>query len=140
MSSAEVVAQMVVPNAPPGTNINCTSCANAVYDCLTGLNADATAGDNTGCGNQFSLEAAHFSNSGTVSEVTDYMESLGSGQTRIVTIQTGPNTSRALDVTNQNGTVYFIDGQSGQIVTPSPGVGIRLGYPSYNDPPVPWDK
>ncbi|WP_172822937.1 hemagglutinin repeat-containing protein [Granulibacter bethesdensis] len=121
-----------------GRNNNCTSCANAVYERLTGKNSAAVA-DNLGRGSELDLDAANFSKPATVSEVSHYMRGLKSGQSRLIIILQPGDTHHAIVATNLNGKVYFIDGQSGLVVNLNSEVKLRVGYPNFETPLVPWD-
>ncbi|WP_072563560.1 hemagglutinin repeat-containing protein [Granulibacter bethesdensis] len=122
-----------------GRNNNCVSCANAVYSRLTGENSSAVA-DNLGLGTSSHLDAAYFSAPGSVSEVTDYMKGLESGESRLIIVKQKGEVDHAIVATNLNGKVYFIDGQSGLIVNINPKFMLKVGYLNFESEKVPWEK
>jgi len=125
----EGVNPFYVEGAAPGVNTNCVSCANAVQARLTGQNAEAVANPPSGYANLNALLPSApfgFGDPTTPQAVVAEMQQAGSGATRPVIIEQN-GVDHVINVVNQNGKVYFIDGQMGAIVTLKPNVTVKLG-------------
>jgi hypothetical protein len=120
-----------VEGAGPGVNTNCVSCVNAAQQRLTGVSPSATA-DVTGYANQNGLLPSApfgFDAATTPDAVINEMLEAGDGAARPLIIQQPGNVQHVINVVNQNGQVYFIDTQMGQIVTLQPNIPVQLGRP-----------
>jgi Possible hemagglutinin (DUF637)/Pre-toxin domain with VENN motif len=119
-----------VANAGAGVNTNCASCTNAIYARLTGQDVNAVASPNTGYGTFNSLLPSApfgFQAETTLSNATAAILARGEGTTVPVVLIQGPGAPlHAIISTVRNGRVYFIDGQTGLIVTPNPSVVVRV--------------
>ena len=123
-----------VEDAGPGVNINCTSCANATQQRLTGTDPGAVASPSTGYGTKNALlPSAPMGFGAPISVDAAAAELLqrGEGATSPVIIQQGAGPSHVITATVQNGAVVFIDGQMGKIVTLQPNVVVELGRPGF---------
>jgi Papain fold toxin 1, glutamine deamidase len=122
-----------VPGAPPGTNVNCVSCANAAQARLSGLDAEATALPSARYGTPNDLLQSAplgFQVPTTVAAVEQQMIAAGDGAYGLVRIiQPNSEIEHVVNVVNRNGTVYFVDTQIGRIVTLPPNTVVRLGMP-----------
>jgi hypothetical protein len=121
-----------VPGAPPGTNVNCASCANAAQARLSGLDAEATAlpsGRYAAPSDLFQSVPLGFQPPTTVAAIEQQMLAAGDGAYGLVLIGPEGATQHVINVVNRDGTVYFVDTQLGRIVTLPPNVEVRLGTP-----------
>jgi hypothetical protein len=122
-----------VPDAPPGTNVNCVSCANAAQARLSGIDAEATALPSTRYGTPNDLLQSAplgFQAPTTVAAVEQQMIAAGDGAYGLLRIiQPNSEIEHVVNVVNRNGTVYFVDTQIDRIVTLPPNTVVRLGMP-----------
>jgi len=122
-----------VPDAPPGVNTNCISCANATQQRLLGTDPYTVAnpsGGHYGSPNDLLPSAPFgFQPVTTAAEVSARMLEYGNGSVGVLRIQQGGPIEHVINVVNRNDTVYFIDSQSGHIVNIKPDVPVLLGTP-----------
>jgi RHS repeat-associated protein len=121
-----------VPGAPPGTNTNCVSCANAGQARLTGANPAAVAEPSRGYAHPNELLPSApfgFGQATTVASVKADLLQAGDGAVGVVRVLQGGNIEHVINATNRGGIVYFLDVQSGHIVELNPNVQVRLGTP-----------
>jgi Papain fold toxin 1, glutamine deamidase len=121
-----------VPGAPPGTNVNCFSCANAAQARLSGLDLEATALPSTRYGGMADLYPSAplgFQPPTIVAAIEQQMLAAGNGAYGLVLIGPEGATQHVINVVNRDGIIYFVDTQLGRIVTLPPNVEVRLGMP-----------
>ena len=113
-------------------NTNCVFCANATQQRLLGQDITAIAKPSMGYGTPSDLLPSApygFEAPTTAANIETQLIELGHGATGVVRIDQGHNLEHVINITNRNGQVYFIDGQSGQIVIPKQNIKMRLGIP-----------
>jgi hypothetical protein len=122
-----------VADAGIGVNTNCVSCVNAVDARLKGANPSAVAGPSIGYKGPNdllpSIPLGFHKETYTVETIVQEISRDGHGARGVVMIKQPNGVDHVINVVNKNGTVFFIDGQLGRVVTLQPNLTVRLGRP-----------
>ena len=113
-SGAGVIAGSIRNVNPTGGRMNCVNCAVATDATLAGRPASALPGGATPISILEAQYGGRFSQSMSPAQISEAMSAAGNGARGIVFGSRGKDVGHVFNVTNQNGTVRYLDGQTGK--------------------------